>query len=147
MHDDTVVVSSTQGQSKQGEKIMATQNNKEFIESYFAAISGTAKPTGIVSQYVDDAVLMHHVKMFEAAFPKYELIADDIISEGDKVVVRATFRGLHKGDFNGIPATGKAVDIPLMLIYRLANGKVAEHWMNADSLGLLQQIGAVPAPA
>jgi predicted ester cyclase len=139
-------VSSTQVQSKQGEKIMATQNNKEFIERYFAALSGKTKPANIVSQYVDDVVLAHHVEMFEAAFPKYELIADDIISEGDKVVVRATFRGLHQGDFNGIPATGMAVNISLMLIYRLANGKVTEHWMNADSLGLLQQIGAVPVP-
>jgi predicted ester cyclase len=142
-----VVVPSTEVQWESGEKIMATQNNKEFIERYFAAVSGTTKPANIVNQYIDDAVLMHHVEMFEAAFPKYELIADDIISEGDKVVVRATFRGLHKGDFNGIPATGKAVDISLMLIYRLANGKVAEHWMNADSLGLLQQLGAVPVPS
>jgi predicted ester cyclase len=126
---------------------MATQNNREFIERYFTALSGTTKPANIVNQYVDDAVLMHHVEMFEAAFPKYELIADDIISEGDKVVVRATFRGIHKGDFNGIPATGKAVDISLMLIYRLANDKIVEHWMNADSLGLLQQLGVMPAPA
>lgn len=125
---------------------MQTQNNKEFIERYFAAVSGKEKTASVVNQYVDDAELAHHIEMFEAAFPKYELIADDIISEGDKVVVRATFRGIQRGDFNGIPATSKAVNISLMLIYRLANGKIVEHWMNADSLGLLQQLGVVPVP-
>src|SRR6476619_4646877 len=106
----------------QGENRMSSQENKAIVERYFAALSGTAKPASIVEQYVDDAVLAHHIQIFEAAFPAYDLIADDMISEGDKVVVRATMRGTHRGEFNGIPATGKTVTVSLMLIYRLSKG-------------------------
>jgi SnoaL-like polyketide cyclase len=53
---------------------------------------------------------------------------------------------LHNGDFMGIPPTGKQATIPVFLIYRLVDDKIVEHWMQADSLGLLQQLGAIPAP-
>jgi predicted ester cyclase len=126
---------------------MSAQENKHFIEQYFAALSGQPKPHSLIEQYVDDPELAHHIEMFEAAFPRYELVIEDMLGEGDKVAVRATFLGRHEGEFNGIPATHKQVSISLMLIYRIANGKIVEHWMNADSLSLLQQLGAVPAPA
>jgi len=67
-----------------------------------------------------------------------------MIAEGDKVVVRSTFRGTHKGDLMGIPPTGKQVTMPLILIYRIADDKIVEHWMQADALGLLQQLGVIP---
>jgi predicted ester cyclase len=73
-----------------------------------------------------------------------QLIAEDMIAEGDKVVVRSTFRGTHKGDLMGIPPTGKQVTMPLILIYRIADDKIVEHWMQADALGLLQQLGVIP---
>lgn len=92
-----------------------------------------------------DPDLKYHIQFFEAAFPRYELIADDMIAEGDKVAVRATFRGTHRGEFFGIDPTGKTVSIPVMLIYRIADGKIVEHWMNADQLSLMQQLGAIPA--
>jgi predicted ester cyclase len=68
-----------------------------------------------------------------------------MVAEDDKVAVRATFRGTQKGEFFGIPATGKEVTVSLMLIYRIANGKIVEHWMNADQLSLMQQLEAIPA--
>ena len=123
---------------------MNTQN-KQFIERYLAAMSGNPKPADVVQLYVDDKVLEEHIAIFEAAFPGYELIAEDLVAEGDKVAVRATARGRHLGEFNGIPASGNEFSIPLMLIYRIANGRIVEHWMTADSLGLLQQLGVVPA--
>jgi predicted ester cyclase len=85
--------------------------------------------------------------MFEAAFPGYDLEINDMVAEDDKVAIRATFHGTHRGEFQGIPPTGRDVSIPLMLIYRIASDRIVEHWMNADSLGLLQQLGAVPVPA
>jgi len=72
------------------------------------------------------------------------LIAEDMIAEGDKVVLRSTFRGTHKGDLMGIAPTGKQVTMPLILIYRIADDKIVEHWMQADALGLLQQLGVIP---
>lgn len=125
---------------------MSAQDNKRFIEQYLAALSGNPKPPSLVAKYVDDAELAHHIEIFEEAFPAYELLIDDIFGEGDKVVIRTTFRGTHQGNLFGIPPSQKQVSISVMLIYRIANGKIVEHWMNADSLSLMQQIGAVPVP-
>ena len=125
---------------------MSPEENKAFIRRYFEALSGKDKPAAVVNRYVSDEELQHHIALYEAAFPNYQLIAEDMIAEGDKVVVRSTFRGTHKGDLMGIPPTGKQVTMPLMLIYRIADDKIVEHWMQADALGLLQQLGAIPAP-
>ena len=125
---------------------MSPEENKDFIRRYFEAISGKDKPSAVVNGYVTDEELKRHIAQFDAAFPSYQLTAEDMITEGDKVVVRSTFRGTHNGDFMGIPPTGKQVTIPVFLIYRIADDKIAEHWMQADSLGLLQQLGAIPAP-
>lgn len=72
---------------------------------------------------------------------------EDVIGEGDKVVVRLTSHGRHAGDFMGIPASGKGYDISEIHIFRIADGKVAEHWRDADLLGMLRQLGALPMPA
>ncbi len=125
---------------------MSPEENKAFIRRYFEALSGKDKPATVVNRYVSDEELKHHIALYEAAFPSYQLIAEDMIAEGDKVVVRSTFRGTHKGDLMGIPPTGKQVTMPLILIYRIADDKIVEHWMQADALGLLQQLGAIPAP-
>jgi predicted ester cyclase len=123
---------------------MSTEDNKTFIHRYFEALSGKDKATAVVNSYVTDEELKHHIAFYEAAFPNYELIAEDMIAEGDKVVVRSTFRGTHKGDLMGIAPTGKQVTMPLILIYRIADDKIVEHWMQADALGMLQQLGVIP---
>ena len=123
---------------------MSTEDNKTFIRRYFEAISGKDKPTAVVNRYVTDEELKHHIAFNEAAFPNYELIAEDMIAEGDKVVVRSTFRGTHKGDLMGIAPTGKQVTMPLILIYRIADDKIVEHWMQTDALGMMQQLGVIP---
>lgn len=83
-----------------------------------------------------------------AAFPDWKVTVDDIIAEGDKVVARATGQGTHCGEYMGILPTGKVVKVSWIAIYRVANGKLAEHWQHIDELGLRQQLGAtltVPA--
>jgi predicted ester cyclase len=122
--------------------------NRALITAYFEAISGNEKPTSLQEEYIADSdqALKDHIDMFEAAFPLYELIAEDIIAEGDEVAIRATFRGTHEGEFAGIPATGNEVEIPVFLIYRIEDGLIVEHWMQADVMGLMQQLGALPAP-
>jgi len=81
---------------------------------------------------------------FRAGFPDRRVIVEDIISEGDKVVVRVTQQGTHQGVFQGIVPTGKQVGVTGIAIFRVVNGKVAEEWLSSDRLGLLQQLGAVP---
>jgi steroid delta-isomerase-like uncharacterized protein len=78
-----------------------------------------------------------------AAFPDWKVTVDDIIAEGDKVVARATGQGTHLGDYMGIPPTGKRIKVSWIAIYRVADGKLAEHWQHIDELGLRQQLGAI----
>ena len=83
------------------------------------------------------------LSMYFTAFPDLHVTIEDMIVEGDKVVTRYTYRGTHKGDFMGIPPTGKQVAGTGISIMRVANGKALEEWINSD---LMQQLGVVPAP-
>jgi steroid delta-isomerase-like uncharacterized protein len=80
-------------------------------------------------------------RMFYAAFPDLQHNIEDQIAEGDRVVTRLTIRGTHRGELMGIPPTGKQVSIAAISIDRIANGKIAEEWVNNDVLGMLQQLG------
>jgi predicted ester cyclase len=72
---------------------------------------------------------------------------DDMVAEGDKVVTRWTSMGTHSGVFMGVAATGKPLTLNGIRIDRIADGKIVEMWAQLDLLGLLQQLGAMPAPA
>ena len=82
---------------------------------------------------------------YRAAFPDLKLTVDIAIAEGEFVTVRWTARGTHKGDLFGIAPTGKQATVTGITIDRHAGGKIAESWTNWDTLGLLQQLGAVPS--
>ncbi len=71
---------------------------------------------------------------------------DDLFSAGDKVVARWTGSGEHVAELNGIPPTGKKIEVNAITIHRMAGGKIAETWEVWDTLGFLQQLGVVPAP-
>src|SRR5271169_6862202 len=81
--------------------------------------------------------------LYRTAFPDIRLTIEDIIAEGETVMTRWSCRGTHKGDLSGIAATGKQFTISGMTVARLANGKIAEAFVNWDALGLMQQLGVV----
>jgi len=80
------------------------------------------------------------------ASPDLHFTLDDIVAEGDKVAVRFTLSGTHKGEIMGIPASNKKLTIWGINIYRVDGGKFVEGWERADTLGLMQQLGVVPTP-
>jgi steroid delta-isomerase-like uncharacterized protein len=84
---------------------------------------------------------------FFVGLPDVTVTIDDTLAEGDKVAVRWTIRGTHKGTLLGFPATGRPVQISGITFYRITGGKVVEETGIGNTLGLLQQIGAVVAPA
>ncbi len=88
----------------------------------------------------------HFASLLFSAFPDGRFNIEDMIAEGDRVVVRHTFRGTHQGDFRGIPPTGKQVTTTAIVISRIANGKAIEAWFNGDDLGRMQQLGIIPTP-
>lgn len=79
-----------------------------------------------------------------AAFPDYHVTIEDVIAEGDRVVVRYTARGTHVGPFLGVPPTGRRSSYAGVEIHRYADGKVAERWNSHDALGFYQQLGIMP---
>ena len=85
-------------------------------------------------------------KLFRAAFPDGRWAIADIVAEGDLVAARASFSGTHQGEFLGIPPTGRQVTVSAIYICRLVDGKIVERWANSDELGMLRQLGAIPAP-
>jgi steroid delta-isomerase-like uncharacterized protein len=81
---------------------------------------------------------------FNKAFPDLTHDIVDLVAEGDKVAVSVNVTGTYKGEFQGIPATGKQVSFTAMDILTIVDGKITEEWATADIMGLMQQIGAIP---
>jgi steroid delta-isomerase-like uncharacterized protein len=83
--------------------------------------------------------------MMITAFPDLRLDAQDILTSGDKVVARLRVTGTNKGEFMGMPATGKSINVQAIDIVRFGNdGLAAEHWGVMDMMSIMQQLGAIP---
>lgn len=84
---------------------------------------------------------------FYLAFAEGQHTFDQVIVEEDKVVTCGTFTAIHLGEFQGLPPTGQPINIAIMHIDRVENGKIVEHWGQGDALGLMQQLGIVFLPS
>jgi steroid delta-isomerase-like uncharacterized protein len=106
---------------------------------YVAHMSGVPVP-------LDAAGWGAFMGAFTAAFPDAQISVADSFGERDMVATRWTITGTHRGDFQGVPPTGRPVTMAGVDISRFVDGKVAEHWAQFDVMGVMQQIGAIPAP-
>jgi steroid delta-isomerase-like uncharacterized protein len=86
------------------------------------------------------------VTMFRSAMPDLRVLIEDMIAEGDKVATRYTLEGTHEGELFGVPPTGQRLSIESITVERVSDGKIREHWRVTDELGMMQQLGAIPAP-
>jgi len=89
------------------------------------------------------------VTLYRTAFPDLKMTIDDLIAEGDTVVMRWTGRGTHRGDLSGIAPTGRVTTVTGIVVSRLVGGKIAEDFEAFDELGMLRQLGvaSIPTPA
>ena len=87
-----------------------------------------------------------YVYMIRTAFPDIHFTIEDQFGEGDKVATRWTATGTHKGELMGIPPTSVQVTLKGINIYHIADCKIVEFWVNKDDLGMMQQLGVIPAP-
>ncbi len=117
------------------------KENKEFILRYFESMSGKPKSDDACRKWTSDEQLIGHIAFFESIFPRYEIYADEMTAEGDRVVVRARMRGTHSGPFQNIPPTGKIVEMPFSICYTIKDGLITHHWLIADQALLMQQLG------
>lgn len=139
---------------------MTLEENKVVVRGYYEDVLNAGNLNALdelaVSQYDEHDPLpgqthgreglRQRVEMLRRAFHAHFTI-EDVIAEGDKVVVRWTQRGTQVAEFLGMPATGKPFTIAGIDIHRLQDGKLAEHWHVVDLLGQLQQLGLIPQPA
>ena len=123
-----------------------------FVEEFWskgnlAAVDELMTPDAVIHQPEVGGIagLKAFNTTFRAAFPDWYSTPQELIAEGDRVAERWTGRGTHRGEFQGIPPTGKQVAVPGVVFYRIRNGKIVEFRGSFDLLSMLQQLGVVPA--
>jgi steroid delta-isomerase-like uncharacterized protein len=137
---------------------MPTDENRAVVRKFFAALD--EQNMAAVEDLLAPNYRLHFDAMpemdrqagigffgaFLAAFPDIRHEVQDQLAEGDGVATRIVVSGRNQGEFMGMPATGKAIRVGAINLIRLNDAKIAEHWINADSLGMMQQLGAIPSP-
>ena len=139
---------------------MSTEQNKVIVRRFFEAFNANDQ-AALKDVLASDLVAYSHaapgphnrevhlqgISMWNAAFETHFTI-DEQIAEGDKVATRVTMRAIHNGgEFQGLPPTGKQVEIGGTTIERIKDGKIVERRVSSDWYGLMQQLGLIPAPA
>ena len=134
------------------------EDNKAIVRQYYAEVL-TKGNVAAIDSFVSPTYIGHdpaapdaqgtvglkqRVTRMRTAFPDLQVKVEDMVAEGDKVATRFTLQGTHKGEFGGVAPTGKHVTWTATSIIRLEDGKFAEGWANADDLGRMRQLGALP---
>ena len=119
------------------------EGNKAAADELFAPDAEIRMPTG---ELVDLEGLKGFAGEFRGSFPDWHSTFEELIAEGDRVAERWTGRGTHRGDLQGIPPTGKRVEAPGSVFYRVVGGKIVEFRGQLDMMGMMQQLGVIPAP-
>jgi len=140
---------------------MSTEENKTLVTQLLKGFNEALKGGDIdafLEKFVSNDFICHdpvtgegdlealekEIKELRDAFPDLEWKVEDMIAEGDKVVVRVMHRATHQGEFMGIKPTGKQVVYGGIVIFRVKDGKIVEEWVYSDYLGLMQQLGVIP---
>lgn len=138
---------------------MSTDSNKQLVARLYDALNAgdlAAIRELVTPDYVENDPLPGQGVGREGVVDRFTVIINslaphftvhDVIAEGDKVVVRWTNAGTHVGEFAGIPATGQPFTIGGIDIYRVADGRLCEHWHQVDQLSMLGQLGLLPQPS
>ena len=114
-----------------------------YITAYKPDVTLHGFPEGVV----DAATLGEFYVGFWQGVPDAKITLDDALEAGDQVAARLTITGTHGGELMGVPASNRPITVAVITIIRFEDGRIAERWNVADFLSLLQQIGAMPAPA
>jgi predicted ester cyclase len=138
---------------------MDLEANKQLCRDYFKAF--LARDTGWMAEHIAPTFVRHDPGLpFEVrgpagvaqlhdallpAFPDMQVPFEDFVAEGDKVLVRLRVTGTHTGPFGDMAPTGRAIDIAVLDLFQVRDGVLVEHWALLDNLGMLKQLGALPA--
>jgi predicted ester cyclase len=136
-----------------------TDTNKQICRDYFKAF--LTRDAGWMQKHVAKTFVRHDPGLdFEVrgpegvlqlhdvlmpAFPDMRLDLEDLVAEGEKVLVRLVIRATHTGPFGAMAATGRTIRVPVLDLFQVRDGVLIEHWAQLDNLGMLKQLGALPA--
>lgn len=123
---------------------IATQGNLDILEEVFAEDAVEHGPFLQDAQGIEE--IRTQLERFRGAFPDFSATVEDAVTEGDTVAMRVTLRGTHEGEFMGIEPTNKSFEVGNMVFTRIEDGKIAERWVQPDTLGMMQQLGIVSPP-
>jgi predicted ester cyclase len=135
---------------------MQTVDNKTLVQQFFDEVINQ-RNLAALAQFVSPNAVNHTVPdglpqapsqflgLHLGAFPDLKVTVEDLLVDGDKVVARVSYRGTHQGAFMSIPPTGKQITGMGINIFRIANGKLVEHWGLTDRISALRQMGVVPS--
>jgi predicted ester cyclase len=144
----------TLSQNNTNQEKLKLEHNKAVVRGYMDEVLNKGNLAAFDSYFSTDVVMNNSkdlkrqlagIQSIRSAFPDFHLAIEDQIAEGDKVVTRVRFQGTHRGEYRGVAPTGKQVRYSGIAIDRIAGGKVVEMWHIADTLALLQQLGAIPS--
>ena len=138
---------------------MPADQNKEIVRTFVAEVLNQQRIELLPELLAPDYALYfpgmaepmtleafpEFIVSFPKAFPDFQIVTESFIAEGDEVAVRFVLRGTHQGEFMGIPPTGKKVDVPGHVFYRLRNGKIVEDRPIFDRALMLEQLGVMKA--
>lgn len=132
---------------------MSIETNKAIVRRYLEQVYNERR-LDLVEEFLVEGIEFHGagvapgltaarqwVARLAAAFHEQHVTIDDVIAEGDRVVVRSTLTGTHQGEMKGIPATDNLVTQRSITIFRLAKGKIVEGWFSSDNLSMMEQLG------
>lgn len=122
------------------------KKNKELIVAYINAMSGQEKTRERLEKYNADPGLIDYIMFIDSVFPRYEVFADEMLAEGDRVIVRARLRGRHEGEIMGFAPTQKEIEYPFVVGYEIQNNKIVHSWVIADNLVLAERLGLQGVP-
>jgi steroid delta-isomerase-like uncharacterized protein len=119
------------------------EGNPTAADELMAIDAAVHMPTG---EMVNPDGLKSFAATWRGSFPDWHSTFEELIAEGDKVAERWTGRGTHRGELQGIPPTGKRVEVPGSVFYRIVGGKIVEFRGQLDMMSLMQQLGVIPSP-
>ncbi len=119
------------------------EGNMSAADELMAIDAEIHMPTG---EMVNLDGLKRFASTFRRSFPDWHSTFEELVAEGDRVAERWTGRGTHRGELQGIPPTGKRVEVPGSVFYRIVDGKIVEFRGQLDMMSLMQQLGAIRSP-
>ena len=138
---------------------MSAEENKALVERFveefwnegnLGAADELMAPDAQIHLPTGDVVNPDEAKGFAAmwreSFPDWHSTFEELVAEGDRVAERWTGRGVHRGELMGIPPTGRRVEAPGSVFYRIVDGKIVELWGQLDMMSVMQQLGAIEVP-